>query len=926
MTTELICPNGHFWEMTIQTMVEGESTPTACPICGQNCTNQNTTLDFQPNVTQIIAGNEIRPSPFENGLANVQETTMPNVPGYAIVGLLGQGGMGTVYKARHLRLGRLVALKMISSEQTSLQRMRFQSEGEALAKLDHPNIVRIFEIGECNGSPYFSLEYLEGGSLDKKLTKMPQTPASTAQTIETLARAIHFAHQHGIMHRDLKPGNIMLGKNGQPKIGDFGLAKQFEKEITHTRTGDILGTPTYMAPEQATGDSKVIGPLSDVYALGVIFYEMLTGRPPFRGINTLETLKMICSKDPVSPRQLQPSIPRDLETICLKCMEKSPTRRYGSAADLAEDLLRFQSHRPILARRANIGERLGKWVRRHPFPAALVGVIFLAILTIGVLSVWSNASLRFFAKKADMRSRMARSVVDDLYSQFAEEWLAEEPHKDPVRQKFLEQALRLYQEFAEESRADPDMRCETARAHFRLGQIHRILNQHEKAQSAYQQAIFIQEDLCIQYPTVLQYPQDLGNSRNWLGELLHQLGKLEAAEDSLRKANEIQENLLNGARQNQGYRNEIARSNYNLAIVLMDTNRPQEAEGNLTKAFSLLEGLHGEFPEVADYRHEWARCFINRGVLNKGNRFFLQAEKDYQQAIELLRPLVAAFSKKEESIQGPFRAVYRTDLAVAHRNLGNLLWSQNRFADALRELTQAMEILKRLVTDFPNRPAYQKKLADTYNSLGSVASSFKNFTDGENHYREARDLFNNLVQEHPDVIEYQQLLAIAIGNLGWVRSEHQDWPGARKHYEQAIIHLTKARDANPKNPDCLRALGNQYQSLTETTIRLGDHAAATEAAKALSEVNQNRAQDCYYAACFLSRCIRLVEIDPQISDASSRQSCAQKYASLALTMMQKATEAGIVSRVPNEEEIFKPLLDMPGFKKLLTTLNGKAKP
>jgi tetratricopeptide (TPR) repeat protein len=910
MSNVLLCPNGHQWELSVDSESAPTSGPTACPMCGQVCVPSRTEDHTFRDPTAPLALDASALPDTKPGL--------PTVPGYEVVSVLGQGGMGTVYKARHLRLNRLVALKMIASEHASCKQLeRFQTEGQALAKLDHPHIVQIYEVGESNGVPYFSLELLEGGGLDRKLAGMPQPPNEAARLMETLARAMHWAHQQGIIHRDLKPANILLSRDGQPKISDFGLAKRLEDDSSQTRTGDLLGTPAYMAPEQAIGDLKAIGPAADVYALGVILYEMLTGRPPFRGVNTLETLQLIRFSEPVPPSRLQPGVPRDLETICLKCMEKAPAKRYGSAAELGEDLLRFQTHQPVRARRAGLVERVGKWGRRHPALAALIGVIVLAVIALGALGAWSNTRLRFLAQRADHRSRIARSVVDDLYTQFAEEWLAEEPYKDPIRQEFLEKALRLYQEFAAEGGDDPDVRGETARAHFRLGQIHRILNQHAKAESAYHQAIALQEELRAQFPDQRPYQQDLANSHNWLGELHRQTGALAAAEPHFHRAIELQAELQQQAPRDPTYRKELARSHYNLAIVLMDTNRPQAAANNLASAFPLLASLHDEFPSNGDYRDEWARCFINRGVLHKENRAAAEADHDYRRAIELLRPLISNDPLKKGDKLGPVRVVYRIDLAVAHRNLGNLLWSQDKPTAARAEMTTALDILQRLAGEFPNRPAYQKKLADTFNSLASVDASTKNFDDAEKNYLRAQEHFDRLVNEHPDVIEYQQLLGITLGNLAWLRSERRDWQGARTHYEQAIARLEAARKANPKNPACLAALRNQYQSLAETLIQLGDHAAASEAAKAMVDVHGNRGQDCYFAACFLSRCIPLVQ--------KERKSKAQYYATEALRMLKQARDAGGVQCLPNEQEIFQPLRQLSGIEQILAELNRKSK-
>jgi serine/threonine protein kinase len=273
---------------------------------------------------------------------------VPTVPGYSILGEVGRGGMGVVYKARQDSLNRVVALKTIlaGGYAGAGELQRFRAEAEAIARLKHPHIVQIYEIGEQNGLPYFSLEFCPGGSLDKKLNGTPLPPREAAALVEVLARAMQAAHEKGVVHRDLKPGNVLLGEGGEPKITDFGLAKKLE-ESGQTHTGAVMGTPSYMAPEQAEGLSKEVGPAADVYALGAILYECLTSRPPFRGPTAMDTVLQVVSDDPVAPRQLRPRLPHDLETICLTCLHKQPARRYVSAQALAEDLARFRQGEPI---------------------------------------------------------------------------------------------------------------------------------------------------------------------------------------------------------------------------------------------------------------------------------------------------------------------------------------------------------------------------------------------------------------------------------------------------------------------------------------------------------------------------------------------------------------------------------------------------
>jgi serine/threonine protein kinase len=285
-----------------------------------------------------------------------------------VLGELGRGGMGVVYKARQAGLNRTVALKMLLGGAFAGpgELARFQAEAEAVARLQHPNIVQIYEVREQDGLPFFALEFVDGGSLAGQLDGTPLAAAQAARLVQTLAGAMHAVHQAGVLHRDLKPANVLLTKDGTPKVTDFGLAKQLDGgDSGQTRSGQILGTPSYMAPEQGEGRIKDMGPATDVYALGAILYECLTGRPPFKAATPMETVLQVIAVEPVPPSRFQPKLPRDLETICLKCLQKAPPRRYASAGELAADLGCFLEGRPVRARPTPAWERVIKWARRR---------------------------------------------------------------------------------------------------------------------------------------------------------------------------------------------------------------------------------------------------------------------------------------------------------------------------------------------------------------------------------------------------------------------------------------------------------------------------------------------------------------------------------------------------------------------------------
>src|SRR3989454_3257623 len=314
---------------------------------------------------------------------------------YELLEEIGRGGQGVVFRARQKSLNRTVALKVIGLGQwaTKAHLKRFRREAEAAASLEHPDIVPIYEVGERDGSCYFSMKFIEGGRLDEVVRRTPMSVRQTAELIVKVARTVHYAHEHGILHRDIKPGNILLDAKGEPHLTDFGLARLVETESTVTRTLDVLGTPSYMAPEQAVGNNAAVSSVTDVYGIGAVLYQLLTGQPPFAGGATYETIKLLLDTEPKNPRLINPKIDRDLSTICLKCLEKDPKRRYSSALALAEDLERWLKHEPILARHTGIIGRSRKWMRRNP-SSALLAACLVALAAAAGWIVWKSELIR----------------------------------------------------------------------------------------------------------------------------------------------------------------------------------------------------------------------------------------------------------------------------------------------------------------------------------------------------------------------------------------------------------------------------------------------------------------------------------------------------------------------------------------------------
>jgi len=313
---------------------------------------------------------------------------LPHLGNYELLARLSRGGMGVVYQARHLRLGRTVALKVLAGGElaSSAELHRFRVEAEAAARLEHPHIVPIYEVGEHEGRPYFTMKLLAGGTLAEHLARFRGQPRRVAQLVATLARAVHYGHQRGVLHRDLKPTNVLLDEEDRPHITDFGVARLLEQDAGLTQSGVVVGTPAYMAPEQAAGRSRLITTAADVYGLGAILYELLTGQPPFLADTPMAVLHQVLEAEPQRPRAVDATVDKDLETICLKCLEKEPARRYGSAEKLAEELERYLQGEPLLGKRTSLPARAWRWCRRHP-ASALAGLLLTALWLLLITTV-----------------------------------------------------------------------------------------------------------------------------------------------------------------------------------------------------------------------------------------------------------------------------------------------------------------------------------------------------------------------------------------------------------------------------------------------------------------------------------------------------------------------------------------------------------
>jgi serine/threonine protein kinase len=682
---------------------------------------------------QVVAA--LTPDPFMTLLRAAAGP--PNRPplrlqsGYEILGELGRGGMGVVYRARQAALNRTVALKMIryGPDAGSAAIVRFQREAEAVARLHHPNVVQIYEVGEQDGQPYLALELVDGPSLGEKLADGPLLPRDAAELVAALARAVAHAHSRGVIHRDLKPTNVLLGMqsaecrmqnetSGQmpdgsfcilhsalyiPKITDFGLAKYAEGSQGVTMSGAVIGTPSYMAPEQTVGKPDQVGPAADVYALGAILYECLTGRPPFRAPTTLETMRQVVDNEPVAVRQFQPRVPRDLETVCHKCLRKEVSGRYASAADLAEDLARFLRGEPVRTRPSGPVERAWKWAQRKPAMAALIGLLAVlplaAGLSLAVHVVQLNTEIRRSEEaaaeasrqqqRADRNYRMARDTLIQMLDQLQGGDFSALPRLTELQAKQAETALAFFEKVGGDAEdPDPAVRLDIAKAYNRAGELATMLSRGPAALDHFQRAVGILEGLVASGGT-RESRKELATSLGRLGYLILSKGDAAGAERDQRRALELYEEVMR--EEGGGPSAGVAWAHHALARTSMAAGKADEAEKHYREAIKLRRELirlsEGVVPEQRLGAAESLANLVNLYTWSKRPE---KAREAYRDAEDLVKPILDMPAYKTRASLA--LAVAAQNLAESSRNKGE---NSQAVEECSRGLALAEPVLRR---------------------------------------------------------------------------------------------------------------------------------------------------------------------------------------------------------------------------------------
>jgi serine/threonine protein kinase/tetratricopeptide (TPR) repeat protein len=854
----------------------------------------------------------------------------PAVAGYEILGELGRGGMGVVYEARQKGLNRRVALKMIraGADAGPHELARFKAEAEAVARLHHPHIVQIHEIGEVEGRPYFSLEFVAGGSLAQQLDGTPWPAQAAAHLVETLARAVHHAHQQGIIHRDLKPGNILLQmQNAEcrmqnekpdsafcilhsafciPKVTDFGLAKRLDSAAGQTQSGDILGTPSYMAPEQAEGRTGAGDARTDVYALGAILYELLTGRPPFRGVSALDTLVLVRSQEPVPLSRLQPGVPRDLETICLHCLQKDSAKRYVSAEALAQDLGHFLAGEPIQARPVGPAVRLLRWCRRKPLVASLAAGLMLVFLAGfgGVTWQWARAEeergraeqnltyseqQRQRAREAEARAKRRFDDVRQLAHAFIfdfDDQLHRLPGSIRAREFLAQTALKYLDKLRKDAAGNALLLRELCNAYVKVGDLQgdpqgRNLNDTTAALASYRKSLALAKGLVQADANNIAAQQCLMHSWQKIGAIQAVTSQTLKALDNFRKALNIQEHLARRDAGNLSKQLELLRGYRRIGSVQLTLGRTTEALASFRKSLRIAQRLFKDNPhdprvqlEVWFSSYQFGRTQANLGQtrealashrqsLTIAKELFRTAPNDARYRHNLaatygvMGDREAALGRYRHSLEnyGKFLKIMATlaragrddafaqdAFAYSQLSMGRMHWLLGQLGEALLDFNKSREVYGALAKRDPKNTWFQLQLSSVHRLIGETEEKMGQPTQALESVGKCLEILKPLAKADPANAINQNNLAACYVTLGWMQERAGHKPDALVSYRRGVRMAKAQAKADPQNDIILGIVTYGFLRIAYLQIDLGESREALESAEKGLVIRQAQAK------------------------------------------------------------------------------------
>jgi serine/threonine-protein kinase len=873
---------------------------------------------------------------------------------YRPVRLHARGGLGEVHVALDEELSRPVALKRIQRPRAAdpESRRRFVQEAAITARLEHPGIVPVYGlVRDGSGQPCYAMRLIQGETLQEAITRFHageragRDPGECRLALRDLlgrfvavCNTVAYAHSRGVLHRDLKPANIMLGAYGETLVVDWGLAKTVgggaevppagaeaavEAGDDHTRTGQALGTPAFMSPEQARGDRAALGPRSDVYSLGATLYCLVTGQPPFDR-EVADVLRKVQRGEFPAPRRLDPSLDAALEAVCLKAMATEPADRYESAKALAEDVERWLADEPVQACPPSVGYRLRKFARRNrrALTAALAFVLLLVTAVVALTVALVAANRERLDKEAALEAegkhrRKVQAALDVMSSQIIEDWLSNQPALLPEHKQFLELALRYYEEFAEDTGQREESRAGVARAHNRVGNIREHLGQWKEAEAALERSRELYAGLAANFPGVPTYRMSLVQIHRHLGALYRRSGRVPKAEAALRQGVIIGRTLVAESPCEPDYQRGLGMTIDDLGIALKNLGRPREAEEAYREALGIHEKLVAQDPAEPGYRDSLAQAHLNLGnLLNTVDRR-PEAAESLGKSVDIYVRLVAAF---------PTVPRYRDQLAISRNNLGIVLRDARRYPEAEAVFREALTTRKQLVAEFPTAPLYRRGLAMTLNNLGISLKNTDRVPEAEDLYGQSLDIHKKLAADFPTIPDHQNEAAAAMVNLARLLLAREDLLGARRLLEEGVPYHQAALKANPRHPDYRNGYRFNRWRMAETLLELDEHAAAAEAAGQFLQLAVEPPRDSYTAACLLAGCVRLAAQDESLT-ADRRQEVATAYGDRALAALRQAIDRGAkeAAQIPKDPSL-DPLRSREDFQKLLADWEVRRKP